>query len=370
MKSLSDVCVVIAAAGRGERAGLGYNKTLFGGASDPLIRRTVRQFEGAKKIVVAYSPGDKNAFSDALRGIEGVEFSPGGKTRGETVRRALELCDGEVVLVHDGARPNVSRRLIRRVAEDAAIYGSAVPCIKADVALKHKCGDRYGFVNRDEYFFVQTPQGFRLDQLKSAYASVGDNCSDDSEVWEKSGRTVHVVDGEAQNIKYTYPYQFASDDETRIGTGFDVHRLEKGRALILGGVELQFDKGLVGHSDADVLTHAVMDALLSAAGLPDIGVLFPDNDPSTEGISSMTLLNRTLSAIGGVEILSVSAVIIAMAPRLAPVIPRIRENLARHLNISLDRVNVSATTTEGLGIVGQGLGMAATATALIKKSVL
>ena len=274
------------------------------------------------------------------------------------------------MLVHDGARPNVSRRLIRRVAEDAAIYGSAVPCIKADVALKHKCGDRYGFVNRDEYFFVQTPQGFRLDQLKSAYASVGDNCSDDSEVWEKSGRTVHVVDGEAQNIKYTYPYQFASDDETRIGTGFDVHRLEKGRALILGGVELQFDKGLVGHSDADVLTHAVMDALLSAAGLPDIGVLFPDNDPSTEGISSMTLLNRTLSAIGGVEILSVSAVIIAMAPRLAPVIPRIRENLARHLNISLDRVNVSATTTEGLGIVGQGLGMAATATALIKKSVL
>ncbi|MCD8191173.1 MAG: 2-C-methyl-D-erythritol 2,4-cyclodiphosphate synthase [Clostridiales bacterium] len=155
----------------------------------------------------------------------------------------------------------------------------------------------------------------------------------------------------------------------RIGQGYDVHRLVSGRKLILGGVDIPWVMGLLGHSDADVLTHAVMDALLGAAGLGDIGKAFPDSDPALEGIDSLILLDRTMELLreAGCEPVNVDATVIAQKPKLAPYIPQMRENLAAHMGISPDRVNVKATTEEKLGFTGDSSGMAAQAVALIEK---
>ena len=157
----------------------------------------------------------------------------------------------------------------------------------------------------------------------------------------------------------------------RIGHGYDVHRLVPGRKLILGGVEVPFDRGLLGHSDADVLTHAVMDALLGAAGLGDIGKLFPDSDPAYAGISSLLLLDRVAQRLreAGWQVGNVDATVLAQQPKLAPHIPKVRQNLARHLGILQEQVNVKATTEEGLGFTGAGQGMAAHAVCLLEQAV-
>ena len=157
----------------------------------------------------------------------------------------------------------------------------------------------------------------------------------------------------------------------RIGHGYDVHRLVPGRKLILGGVEVPFDRGLLGHSDADVLTHAVMDALLGAAGLGDIGKLFPESDPAYAGISSLLLLDRVAQRLreAGWQVGNVDATVLAQQPQLAPHIPKMRQNLARHLGILQEQVNVKATTEEGLGFTGAGQGMAAHAVCLLEQAV-
>ena len=157
----------------------------------------------------------------------------------------------------------------------------------------------------------------------------------------------------------------------RIGHGYDVHRLVPGRKLILGGVVVPFDRGLLGHSDADVLTHAVMDALLGAAGLGDIGKLFPDSDPAYAGISSLLLLDRVAQRLreAGWQVGNVDATVLAQQPKLAPHIPKMRQNLARHLGILQEQVNVKATTEEGLGFTGAGQGMAAHAVCLLEQAV-
>lgn len=367
MKSSNDVCVIIAAAGKGERAALGYNKTLWRDGGCSIVRKTAEKFGFVKKIIVACAPGEKEVVSAEFKDMPNVVITEGGNSRSETVRRALLLCDCKITLVHDGARPFVSKKLIENVIENAAVYGCAVPCTPAEVALKQKEGDKVKTLDRKGVLFVQTPQGFDTAQLKKAYECVPGDYADDSEVWERSGRKIHIVDGETCNKKLTYADDFLPSDNLRIGTGYDVHELTPGRELILGGVKIPFEKGLSGHSDADVLVHAVMDAVLSAAGLPDIGVLFPVNDSSLDGISSMMLLDRVREKTADYEILNLSAVVMAEKPRLAEVIPVMRAKIADKLKIGFDAVNISATTTEKLGIVGEGRGMAASATVLMRK---
>ena len=337
----------------------GGGKRRDGGCS--IIRKTAEKFAFLKKIIVACAPGEKQAFSEEFKDMPNVVITEGGATRSETVRRSLALCDCKITLVHDGARPFVSKELIESVIENASVYGCAVPCTPADVALKQKEGDKVKTLDRKGVLFVQTPQGFDTVQLKKAYESVPGDYADDSEVWERSGRKVHIVEGEAGNKKLTYADDFLPSDNLRIGTGYDVHELTP------GGVKIPFEKGLSGHSDADVLAHAVMDAILSAAGLPDIGVLFPVNDSSLDGISSMILLDRVREKVTDYEIINLSAVVMAEKPRLAEVIPVMRAKIADKLKIGFDAVNISATTTEKLGIVGEGRGMAASATVLMRK---
>lgn len=367
MKSSNDVCVIIAAAGKGERAALGYNKMLWKSDDCALVRKTAEKFSEVSKIIVACPPDEKDVFAEIFKDMPAVLITEGGSTRTETVRRALALCDGKITLVHDGARPFVSGDLIHKVIEDTRKFGCAIPCTPADVAIKLNEGEKVRSLDRKNVLFVQTPQGFDTILLKKAYAFVPGDYADDSEVWERAGNKTHVVEGEKANKKLTYASDFLPSDSLRIGTGYDVHELLPGLELILGGVKIPFEKGLSGHSDADVLTHAVMDALLSAAGLPDIGVLFPVNDRSLDGISSMILLGRVREKITDYEIINLSAVVMAEKPRLAEVIPVMRAKLADKLDIAFDAVNISATTTEKLGIVGEGRGMAASATVLMRK---
>lgn len=366
MKSSSkSVCTVILGAGKGARANLGYNKVLFNQNGSPIIKATADKFSFCDKIIVVCPPDELDTFNDIFCDNQKVTVITGGSTRTESVRRALPLLDCDVTLIHDGARPYASENLIRRVIDDVLEFDSAVPCTPASVAIKAIDNGKARSVDRNGIYFVQTPQGFDTNKLIHAYEQIKGDYSDDSEVFEKAGFDVHITEGETANVKLTNPEDFLGG--MKIGSGFDVHQLVENRKLILGGVEIPFNKGLLGHSDADVLTHAIMDALLSANGLPDIGVLFPDNDPSTENVSSMLLLSEVMQKISDCKIVNVSAVIMAQKPKLAPFIPEIRRKLASALNVAVDNVNVSATTTEHLGIIGEGKGIAASATVLIRK---
>ena len=219
-------------------------------------------------------------------------------------------------------------------------------------------------VDRSEYCSVQTPQGFRKADLMEAHDKAlreGIQATDDAMLVELAGFPVEVVDGDYQNIKITTREDLPI--ENRTGIGFDVHALTEGRRLILGGVDIPFERGLDGHSDADVLVHALMDALLGAAALGDIGCHFPDTDDAYKGISSMLLLQkvRDLLSENFFSIANVDMTIMAQRPRIGPHIEAMRENIAEVLGIGKSRINIKATTTERLGFVGREEGIAAEA---------
>lgn len=227
-------------------------------------------------------------------------------------------------------------------------------------------------LERSELFAVQTPQVFQVDLIKAALVKAledGAALTDDCGAVERLGIGVSLTQGDYCNLKITTPEDLAVAEAlfclegaaVRIGHGYDVHRLVEGRRLILGGVEVPFDKGLLGHSDADVLTHAVMDALLGACALGDIGHLFPDSDPAYAGADSLRLLDEVVSRLRqrGYRVGNVDATVLAQAPKLAPYLEQMRRNLARRLQVPMDAVSVKATTEEGLGFTGTGDGIAA-----------
>jgi 2-C-methyl-D-erythritol 2,4-cyclodiphosphate synthase len=242
----------------------------------------------------------------------------------------------DITLVHDGARPFVSRELIEKIICDTKKHGSCVPKLEITESLK-KDGKS---VNREKFFTTQTPQGFKTENLMYAY-SQNPNGTDDAEVFERFF-PVHYIDGERTNKKITFP----EDLPYKIGIGFDTHLFVGGRPLILGGVEIPHTHGLFGHSDADALAHSIIDALLSAAALPDIGTQFPDIDPRYKDISSMELLECTVDSIQ-CTIINISSIIICDQPKMAEHIPKIRENLSKTLKIDPQSIGITAKTTEG-----------------------
>ena len=267
----------------------------------------------------------------------------GGATRTHSVLAGLgELSSGaELVAIHDGARPLVSQEVLETVIFRAAECGAAAPAVPVKDTIKRaRDGLVEATLERSELFAVQTPQVFQVDLIKAALVKA-------------------LEDGAA-----------LTDDcgAVRIGHGYDVHRLVEGRRLILGGVEVPFDKGLLGHSDADVLTHAVMDALLGACALGDIGHLFPDSDPAYAGADSLRLLDEVVSRLRqrGYRVGNVDATVLAQAPKLAPYLEQMRRNLAWRLQVPVDAVSVKATTEEGLGFTGTGDGIAAHAVCLVE----
>lgn len=378
---------VIVAAGAGSRMGDGPRKQYRLLAGRPVLAYTLRAFEDTEmigSIALVVTPGDEEWCRRDIvercgcRKVAAVV--PGGRERQESVRQGLEaLPPAPLVVIHDGVRPFVTREQVEAVVEAAAEHGAATLAVPAKDTVK--IGDAAGMavetLPRERLWLVQTPQAFRRDVILSAHERAraeGFTGTDDASLVERLGGRVALVPGDYANIKITTPedltYARALTGEAtslRTGFGYDVHRLVEDRPLILGGVNISYPRGLLGHSDADVLTHAVMDALLGAAALGDIGQYFPDTDPRYEGASSLDLLAAVarLLADKGLTVNNIDATVVAQAPKLAPHIPAMRANLARVLGLNPDRVSVKATTTEGLGFTGTGEGIAAHAVATV-----
>ncbi|MGN0991275.1 MAG: 2-C-methyl-D-erythritol 2,4-cyclodiphosphate synthase [Candidatus Ventricola sp.] len=391
---------VIVAAGRGARMGLDRNKVLYPLCGEPIIVRTARAFaqtglfDGGIVVVTGACDMDEMKRMLADAGVPVRAVVEGGADRQASVRCGILACDeaADIIAIHDGARPLVTREVILRTIESAKAHGSGV----ASVALKDtvKRVDGSGCVvdtpRRDDLRAVQTPQTFDAALIRQAHerfeagGADGQRATDDAMLAEWMGHTVHLTDGDVENIKLTTPEDMLlagqvlirrgeakkEDKVMRIGHGYDVHRLVEGRRLILCGVDIPHTVGLLGHSDADVAYHALMDALLGAAAMGDIGRHFPDTDMQYKGADSGRLLDHVMELIWakGYVVGNVDVTIIAQRPKLKDYIEQMRANIASHLRIDLDCVNVKATTTEKLGFEGECLGISTHAVACIEKA--
>lgn len=301
--------------------------------------------------------------------INGVKCVKGGDTRFQSVKNGLDAVskDCSIVAIHDGARPFVSRNLVERLINHAVVFDSAVPYLPLTDTIWQRCDDTMSQIDRNSLLAVQTPQCFNYSMLMQAIsASTEDGYTDESSLFYQRYGAVGLVTGESTNRKIT----FRGDvPDYKVGVGFDVHAFGDGDGVILGGVTIPFDKKLVGHSDADVLAHAICDAVLSASSNKDIGHQFPDTDDKYKGANSMELLGRCVSVANGCgyETVNVSAVVICQQPKIAPYIDSIAANIARVLRIAVSCVNITATTTERLGALGNGDGIAVQAQALLKR---
>ena len=371
------VYAVLLCGGSGSRMGAKENKTLLKVGGVPAIVRCARVFEGlVDGMVLAVRAGDEEIFRAALAsyGLTPLAVVPGGEDRQASALRGLQALPKEdgVALIHDGARPFVTKEIIRRVMDSVEKFGSGVAAVPARDTVKR--ADANGLVletlDRRELWQMQTPQGFRIRDLLAAHASAAGRYTDDAALMEAAGHPVHLVLGRYDNIKLTSPEDLRMVNgmlTPRVGTGYDAHRLTEGRDLWLGGVKIPYEKGLLGHSDADAALHALTDALLGAAALGDIGKLFPDSDMKYKDISSLILLREARRVIvdKGFSIGNVDLTIVAQAPKLAPYIPQMREKIAEALLIPVDRVSVKATTTERMGFEGRGEGISAQAVAIL-----
>ncbi len=298
----------------------------------------------------------------------------GGATRADSVRSGLAAAKGRLVAIHDAARPFASEEVITQALQAAAQTGAAAPAVpvKDTIKVADKDGKVITTPDRATLYAVQTPQCFdRALYLQALEAVSGEKASlvtDDCSLFELAGLSVTLTAGDYANLKITTKEDLQKENTMRIGHGYDVHRLVEDRKLILGGVEVPYEKGLLGHSDADVLLHAVMDAVLGAAALGDIGQHFPDTDPAYKGADSLALTREVAKIIAthGYKVGNIDATILCQRPKLAPHIPAMRKNIADAFGLPLDAVSVKATTEEHLGFTGEGLGIAAHAVALIE----
>ena len=372
---------ILLCGGSGTRMKTRENKTLLPVGGVPACvraaRALLRHLDG---LVAVVRRGDEDAFASAFSAWQVPVFRMvfGGDSRQASVFEGLRALpeDAEYVLVHDGARALLTPDVVLRVLNAAKARGAAAAAVPLTDTLKKADseGRVEGTIPRDGLFRMQTPQGFRTKLLLDAHRSVRSLCTDDAALLEQAGRPVFLVPGSPINIKLTTPedVQMAQSliaGAMRVGSGYDAHRLTEGRKLILCGVEIPYEKGLLGHSDADAPLHALTDALLGAAALGDIGQHFPDSDPAYKGISSLLLLEKAAALISekGFQPLNADVTIVAQAPKLAPYIPQMRENVARALKLPLDRVSVKATTTERMGFEGRGEGISAQSTVLIQQ---
>lgn len=382
------VSAVLVAAGSSTR--MGFDKLSFDLGGETVLHRSIRAFAQCPLVdEIILVAGSNRAFAQqqAADCAKPVCVVAGGATRAESAKNGVLAASGALVAVHDAARPFVSQQVITAALEAAARCGAAAPAvpvkdtIKAAVRGSGKTVPESCFVHatpdRSTLYAVQTPQCFDraayLAALEELDAEKARLVTDDCSLFELTGRPVQLTEGDYANLKITTredlprPEQ-KEEHKMRIGHGYDVHRLVEGRKLILGGVEVPFEKGLLGHSDADVLAHAVMDAVLGAAALGDIGQHFPDNDPVYSGADSLKLARRVAEILKehGFRVENIDATLLCQRPKLAPHIPAMRRNLADAFGLPVDAVSVKATTEEHLGFTGEGLGIAAHAVALIE----
>lgn len=398
------IAAIVPAAGAGVRMEADRPKQFRPLGDRPLLVHTLQRLSDSPLIetVVVVVPADwvAKARSELIEpyGLAKVgAVVAGGAERQDSVAAGLEALGPEVdlVVVHDGVRPFMTEAMIADVVEAARAVGAAVAAIPVAETVKRVAdGVVVETVSRDGLYRVQTPQAFRREVLAEALERAraeGVVGTDEAALVERFGRPVRVVAGSAVNLKVTSPEDWSLAESIlsslgrsasaskaaregtermslRVGMGYDVHRFASGRPLILGGVLVPSDQGLEGHSDADVLAHAVCDALLGAAGAGDIGRHFPDTDPTYAGANSLDLLREVGAIVArrGFRPLNVDATVVLQEPKLKDFLPAMEANIAETLGIDPTLVNIKATTTEGLGFVGQGEGVAAYAAATIE----
>lgn len=395
------VTAIIAAGGRGHRFGGPLPKQLATIGGRTLLELSVRAFLSHPEIseVIVALPADMAADPPAfLAGAsKPIRTVAGGPRRQDSVMNAFRAASehSDLVVIHDAARPFASAALISRTIAAAAESGAAIAAIQARDTVKRSSGAGVAradsgdarFVvetlERESIFLAQTPQAFRRDVLQAALAGSerdGTTGTDEAALAERAGHRVRLIDGEAANIKITTPEDLVlaqnmarPDAEKpartgRAGIGYDLHRLVEGRPLILGGVTIPFERGLVGHSDADAVCHAITDAILGAAAARDIGRHFPDTDNRWKDASSIDLLRRAAEMVReeGLIVGNVDATVILERPKLAPYVDQMRAKIAEAIGIGIDRVSVKGKTNEGVGELGRGEAIAVHAIALLR----
>lgn len=369
---------IIVAAGSGSRAGGDKQWRTLGGK--PVLRWSVEALlnAGADEVVIVVAPGEDARTAGVLAGLSNWRAVAGGAARADSVRAglsALTCAPDQPVLIHDAARPLLSQAVIERLLAALDTADGALPALPmADSLRRGENGQMAGVVERDGLWRAQTPQAFRRQTIEHAYAawSSSDAPTDEAVVVERNGGRVALIEGDQRLMKLTYPEDFAMAEallprQTRIGSGYDVHRWGPGGSVWLCGVEVPHDQTLIGHSDADVGLHALTDALLGAIAQGDIGDHFPPSDPKWKGAASDRFLQHAadlVTARGG-RIINVDVTLICEQPKVKPHRQAMRERIAAILALPLDAVSVKATTTEGLGFTGRGEGMAAQAVATV-----
>ncbi|MFZ9395239.1 MAG: bifunctional 2-C-methyl-D-erythritol 4-phosphate cytidylyltransferase/2-C-methyl-D-erythritol 2,4-cyclodiphosphate synthase [Erythrobacter sp.] len=370
---------VVVAAGKGLRAGGGIPKQFAPWRGKPLLRHSVECLSaaGAAPLVVVIPADAEAAASEALGGIVGVSLVAGGETRQQSVRNGLEFLSGSGaprVLVHDAARPDLHRTVIARLLHALEAAPGAIPVLPVVDSLAVAEGSRMsGTANRERLRRVQTPQAFRFSEILAAHRAWqgAADAGDDAQVLRAYGGQVALVDGDERLKKMTFAEDLVNEQPAiRVGSGFDVHRLAEGEELWLCGIRIPHDKGLAGHSDADVAIHALVDALLGAIGEGDIGTHFPPSDPQWKGAPSPLFLEHAAGLVAGAgyAIGNVDLTLICEAPKIGPHREAMRSRLAELLGIDLARVSVKATTTERLGFTGRGEGIAAQAVISLQRN--
>jgi 2-C-methyl-D-erythritol 4-phosphate cytidylyltransferase / 2-C-methyl-D-erythritol 2,4-cyclodiphosphate synthase len=383
------VAAIIAAGGRGVRFGAGRPKQFLEIGGRSILELSVAALAANARIgeiVVALPDEHVDAGAKALRAAVGrrIVVVAGGARRQDSVANAFAKAspDSDVIVIHDAARPFVTRDVIDRAIDGAERHGAAIAALGVRDTVK-QAGDASAdgarlvraTIPRESVFLAQTPQAFRRDILARALTEGKDvDATDEAMLVERLGLPVHVVAGDPKNIKITTPEDLItarqSQPAMRIGNGYDLHRLVPARPLILAGVTIPFELGLEGHSDADIVCHAVTDATLGAAGAGDIGRMFPDTDPQWKGANSIELLKGAAASVRerGYAVSNVDVTVIAQKPKLLPYLDAMRANLAAALGVDPSAVSVKGKTNEGVDSMGRGESMACHAVVLLTQT--
>lgn len=368
------VCAVICAAGKGTRAGFSDNKLLVPFGTSTALEQTLSAFDfpAVDEIIVTASEADFDQIAALCAPYARTKVVLGGEDRSHSVYNALKAATADIVLIHDGARPYVTREVIEGCIHSVKTYGSgicAVECRDTVAVVKDEKITRVPA--RETLRQIQTPQGFFRENITYAYERAFEQetavYTDDSSVFAQFCGAPRICAGARDNIKLTYAEDFTGKI-ARCGFGVDTHAFGKEQDfIVLAGVKIPSQSGLIAHSDGDVLVHAVMDAMLSAAGLKDIGHYFPDTDDTWKGASSMKMLGLVVELLAkqNLAVKNLSIAIQAERPRLAKYIDEMKNALSGILHIDQTRIGISAGTNEGLGYVGEGKGITVNAFALL-----
>ena len=372
---LPPFAAIIVAAGKGLRVGGDTPKQFRDFKGEPLLRHSVETLlnAGAAPLVIVIAEDGREVADDALAGLFGFEFTIGGQSRQDSVRNGLEALARrapERVLIHDAARPDIPYPVLERLVAALDHHQGAIPTLPVvdSLAVSSADGLMTGKAEREKLRRVQTPQAFRFTDILAAHRQWqgATDAGDDAQVLTASNGSVALVDGDERLKKVTFAEDLLSVETIpafRIGQGFDVHRLVEAEELWLCGIKLEHDKGLAGHSDADVALHAITDAILGAIGDGDIGTHFPPSDPQWAGARSGKFLEHAVRLAGnaGYAVGNVDLTIICEAPKIGPHRPAMRTEVARLVGCTEKTISIKATTTEKLGFTGRGEGIAAQA---------